>query len=155
MRTTTLTLNALALSLALAPASHAETIKDQLTGAWTLLEGAEVKADGQKTVPWVKGSLIADKSGQMSFFVIAKDRPKTENVRMPSGQMVSWYGTYTVDEAGKGYTVKVEGASFVPFEGMARDAKVSFSGDTMTTMGSKVATPEGEITPVNVWKRVK
>ena len=39
--------------------------------------------------------------------------------------------------------------------GMVREQTVTFNGDTMTTTGSKVQTPEGPITPVNVWKKAK
>ena len=33
--------------------------------------------------------------------------------------------------------------------------KATFKDNTMTTTGSKVQTPEGPITPVNVWKKAK
>lgn len=155
MRKKFLTAATLAFAMQAPHLAHAQSIKDQMIGAWTLVEGTEVKSDGTKLVPWTKGSLIVEPSGHLSFIVLAKNRPRTENVRIPVGQMVAWYGTYTVDEARKGYTAKIEGASWVPFEGAVRDQTVVFSGDTMTTTGSKVATPEGEITPVNTWRKVK
>ncbi len=111
--------------------------------------------DGKKVVPWAKGSLIIDRGGQISFFVLGKDRSKTDSVRTPAAPMVAWYGTYTVDEAGKKFTAKVEGASSPAFEGAVREQTVTFKDGTMTTTASKVQTPEGAITPVNVWKKAK
>jgi Lipocalin-like domain len=134
-------------------AALAQGLKEKIVGAWTLTEGSEVFADGKKVVPWSKGSLIVSGSGHVSFFVLPKDRAKTDSVRAPAGPMVAWYGTYTVDEGANTFTVKVIGASSPAFEGASRVQSVSFSGDTMTTTASKVDTPEGPITPVNVWKK--
>ena len=36
-----------------------------------------------------------------------------------------------------------------------REQTVTFKDGTMTTTASKVQTPEGAITPVNVWKKAK
>lgn len=135
--------------------ASAQNVKKQIVGAWTLAEGSEILPDGKKIVPWEKGSLIIDPSGQISFFVFAKHRPETDSPRKPSGPFVAWYGTYTVDEKANTYTVKVTGASSPAFEGQTREQTLTFKDDTMTTTGSKVQTPEGPITPVNVWKRVK
>jgi hypothetical protein len=68
--------------------------------------------------------------------------------------MVAYYGSYTVDEAANTFTTKIEGASAPGFEGATRVNTVTFQGDTMTATGSKVDTPQGPITPVNVWKKV-
>jgi hypothetical protein len=71
--------------------------------------------------------------------------PKSENVRIPAAQRVAWYGTYTVDEAGKKYVAKIERPSFPAFEGAVREQAITFGGGTMTTTGSKVSTPDEEI----------
>jgi hypothetical protein len=68
--------------------------------------------------------------------------------------MVAWYGTYTVDETANTFTVTIEGASSPVFEGAKRVQTITFQADTMTASGSKVDTPEGPITPVNVWKKL-
>ena len=93
--------------------------------------------------------------GRASFFVLPKERAKTDSVRIPAGPMVAWYGSYIVDEAASTFTVTVEGASSPAFEGAQRVQTISFQGDTMTLTGSKVDTPEGPISPVNVWKKVQ
>jgi Lipocalin-like domain len=140
------------LSSALTQAALAQSLKDKIAGAWTLTEGSEVFADGKKVVPWSKGSLIVS-NGHVSFFVLPKERSKTDSVRAPAGPMVAWYGAYTVDEGANTVSVKIEGASSPAFEGATRVQTVTFNGDTMTMTASKVDTPEGPITPVNVWKK--
>jgi hypothetical protein len=140
--------------LALPQMACAQGLKEKLIGAYTLVEGSEVFADGKKVVPWAKGSLQLSRAGRVSFFVLPKERAKTDSVRTPAGPMVAWYGTYTVDEATNTYTAKIDGASSPAFEGASRGQTVTFQGNTMTTTGSKVDTPEGPITPVNVWKKV-
>jgi hypothetical protein len=130
-------------------------LKDKVVGAYTLAEGSEVFADGKKVVPWAKGSLQVSPTGRVSFFVLPKERTKTDSVRTPAGPMVAWYGSYVVDEAASTVTVTIEGASSPAFEGAKRVQTIAFQGDTMTWTGSKVDTPEGPISPVNIWKKVQ
>jgi Lipocalin-like domain len=132
----------------------AQSLKEKVIGAYTLAEGSEVFADGRKIVPWTKGSLQVSPTGRVSFFVLPKERAKTDSVRTPAGPMVAWYGNYVIDEAANTVTVTIEGATSPAFEGAKRVQTVTFQGDTMTWNGSKVDTPEGPITPVNIWKKV-
>jgi hypothetical protein len=60
-----------------------------------------------------------------------------------------------VNEADNTLTWKVERATNTSIDGATRTQKISFKGDIMTTTGSDVKTPQGPITPVNEWKRVK
>src|ERR1039458_9696338 len=115
--------------IALSGSAMAQTLKSQIVGGWTLVEGSEIMADGKKVVPWAKGSLIIDRDGQISFFVLGKDRSKTDSVRTPAAPMVAWYGTYTVDETGKKYSAKIEGASSPAFEGAVREQTVTFRSE--------------------------
>jgi hypothetical protein len=142
------------LALTYPQLASAQNLKKRLVGAWTLAEGSEIMPDGKKVVPWEKGSLIVDPSGHLSFFVVAKNRDKTDSPRKPAGPLVAYYGTYTVDGNNK-FTIKITGSASPAFEGATREQTVSFQGDKMTVTGSKVQTPEGAITPVNVWQRAK
>jgi hypothetical protein len=141
------------LALAVPQIAGAQSLKEKIVGAYTLVQGSEVFADGKTVVPWAKGSLQISPTGRVSFFVLSKERTKTDSVRTPAGPMVAWYGEYVVDEAAKTVTVTIEGASSPAFEGLKRVQAVTFQRDTMTWIGSKVETPEGPITPVNIWKR--
>jgi hypothetical protein len=137
--------------------AHAGSLTQQVSGAWTLTSGAEQMPDGTKTVPWSAGNLILDPSGHMSFFVLAADR-KTDgppDPRQPAGPMVAYYGTWTADDAAKTLTFRVENASAPAFNGATRVQYVAVTPDTLITKGSPVKTPQGEITPINEWRRAK
>jgi hypothetical protein len=146
-----------ALCLMALPA-HAETLLQQVTGTWTLTSGYELAADGTKTEPWVAGNLILEPSGHMSFFVLGKDRQKPAgppDPRVPVGPIVAYYGTFTTDDAAKTVTYHVEEASAPVFSGATRVQSITVTADTLTTKGSQLKTPQGEITPVNEWRRAK
>jgi hypothetical protein len=149
-------IGALFIGLLALPA-HAESLLQQVAGAWTLTSGSEKMADGTVIELWGAGSLILDPSGHMSFFVFGKNRPPatSPDPRVPLGPMVAYYGTFTVDDDTKTLTYHVAAASSPMFNSATRMQTVTLSGDTMTTTGSTVNTPQGPITPVNVWKRAK
>jgi hypothetical protein len=135
--------------------AHADSLVQQVSGAWTLTSGSEQMPDGTKTVPWSAGNLILDPSGQMSFFVFAADR-KTDgppDPRKPAGPMVAYYGTWTADDAAKTVTFHVGNASAPAFSGATRIQYVTVTPSTLITKGSPVKTPQGEITPINEWRR--
>jgi hypothetical protein len=144
------------LCMGLSTGAHAQGLKEKVIGAWTLNDGSELFQDGKKLTPWVEGNLILDTNGHFSFFVLGKDRiAANDDVRIPSGPLVAYYGTYTVNDAENMLTYKVEHAANPKFDGAIRTQKVTFKGDLMTTTGSDVKTPQGTITPVNEWKKVK
>jgi hypothetical protein len=152
MTTTALAL----LCLGLASPANAQGLKQQIVGTWTLESGTENYPDGKKNMPWLTGNLIIDSTGHASLFLVGRDQPKdSPSVRTPVGPFVAYYGTYTVNEAEKGLTWKVEYSASPLFNGTVRTQKISVNGDVMTWTGSEVKTPEGGMTPVNVWKRAK
>ena len=141
----------------LAGPAHAESLLQQVAGAWTLTSGSEKMADGAVNEIWGAGSLILDPSGHMSFFVFGKNRPPatSPDPRVPLGPMVAYYGTFSADDDTKTLTYHVAAASSPMFNAATRMQTVTLSGDTMTTTGSTVNTPQGPITPINVWTRAK
>ena len=141
----------------LAGPAHAESLLQQVAGAWTLTSGSEKMADGTVNEIWGAGSLILDPSGHMSFFVFGKNRPPatSPDPRVPLGPMVAYYGTFSADDDTKTLTYHVAAASSPMFNSATRMQTVTLSGDTMTTTGSTVNTPQGPITPINVWTRAK
>jgi hypothetical protein len=145
----------LLLCIGIAAPANAESLKDKLTGAWSLEAGSETSQDGKKVVPWSAGSLILASSGQFSFFIVGKDRPKGGgDPRIPVGPLVGYYGTYTVNEADNTFVYKIEHATNSSFDGGTRTLKISFQGDAMTTT-TDVKTPQGTIVAANTWKRAK
>jgi hypothetical protein len=145
-----------ALMLGAALPASAQGLKEQLVGTWMLTAGTEQHPDGKKVTPWSEGRLIFDSNGNLAFFLIGRDRPKTGNdPRVPVGPAVAYYGTYSVNEQTKSLTWKIERALWPGFDGGERNQSVALTGDTMTTTGSPVQTPQGAIIPINEWKRVK
>ena len=69
--------------------------------------------------------------------------------------MVAYYGTFTTDDAAKTVTIHVEDASAPAFSDGTRVQYITVTADTLTTKGSPVKTPQGEITPINEWRRAK
>ena len=154
-RRTTLALSTLALAYIATPAS-AQSIKDQVVGTWTLASGIEKRSDGTSNPTWVAGNLVLTAAGHVSLFLIGKDRAKADaDPRVPIAPFVAYYGIYTVDEATKTMTFNVEMGSSPVWEKAVRKQTVSMTGDAMTLTGSPVKLPQGDIVPINEWKRTK
>jgi hypothetical protein len=143
------------LLISAASGASAQSLSTKMAGAWTLVSGSENYPDGKKNMPWATGNMILD-AGHISFFLVGKDQPNTSpSVRTPVGPFVAYYGNYTVDEANNTVTYKIEQGASPIQNGTTRVQKVTFDGDTMTWTGSEIKTPEGTMTPVNQWKKVK
>jgi hypothetical protein len=136
--------------------ADAQNLKEKMIGAWTLESGSENFTDGKKLLPWATGNLILDQTGHISVFLMGRDRPTTSpSTRTPVGPAVAYYGTYSVSEADSTVTIKIERSLSPSIDGVTRTQKVDFKGDTMTITGSEVKTPEGTMTPVNEWLKLK
>jgi hypothetical protein len=134
----------------------AQSLQQQIVGTWTLESGSENYADGKRIASWATGNLMIDANGHVALFLVGRDQPNTsQSVRTPVGPFVAYYGTYTVNEAEKVLSFKVDHAASPLFNGSVRTQKISFNGDVMTLIGSELKTPEGMMTPVNQWKPAK
>ena len=116
----------MALGVALLPSNvvgQQKSIKEQLVGTWTFVSSTTKLPDGSPawgTNP--KGLLIFTENGYFSSQIVRSDLPKfasnnraqgtpEENKAVVQGS-ISTFGTYTVDETKKTYTLKFEGSSF-------------------------------------------
>jgi Lipocalin-like domain len=127
-RRTTLALTALAFlcfGIALPPSDalgQQKTLKELIVGTWILDSVYDQTEDGIKHEPWgpgVEGIAIFDQNGHYSWQIISADRPKSEGTspRTPVGQVNCFFGTYTVDEKTKTYTVHIERCTFPQWDG--------------------------------------
>jgi hypothetical protein len=142
-----------------------KTLKDQLLGSWTLVSAETIEPNGTK-FPLVKGTPVKGfqvftAEGRVSFQVIgdhqrlaSNDRTKMtpEEMKAMAESILSYFGTYTVNEAEKSYTVRIESSSFQ--NQTANDGKrmVELNGDDL-----KVTNP-GRLAggqTMMVWKRIK
>ncbi len=116
----------MALGVALLPSDvigQQKSIKEQLVGTWTFVSSTTKLPDGSPA--WgtnSKGLLIFTENGYFSSQIVRSDLPKfasnnrtqgtpDENKAVVQGSIAN-FGTYTVDETKKTYTLKFEGSSF-------------------------------------------
>ncbi len=118
-------------SFAQAPA---KSVKDQLVGHWQLVSVAMNNTQPYGNSP--KGSLFVDADGHFSTIVLSDGDAKS----------ISYFGTYTVDEANSTMIIHIDGTTRGNATGHDQKRVVSFSGDDMT-----VATPSGAVKLT--WKR--
>jgi hypothetical protein len=138
--------------------AHAESIREQIVGEWSLAIGGEQFADGKRIAYWNTGRTIFTASGQF-VLLLYKDRPKPEgpsDPRIPVGPMVANYGRYAVDEDAKTMTYYIDTSSAPALNGETRSQSIQMNGETYTTMSTPIKMPSGEvIIPVNEWRRAK
>jgi Lipocalin-like domain len=106
-------------------ATEPKSYKDMLVGTWRLLIADEVEPDNtQKPLfgPNPMGTLIFTANGHYSLQIMRYNRPKfatndrtkgtTDENKSAISQIISHFGTYTVDEASKTLTFRVEGSAY-------------------------------------------
>lgn len=106
-------------------AAQPKSYKDMLVGTWRLLIADEVEPDNtQKPLfgPNPIGTLIFTANGHYSLQIMRYGRPKfavndrsngtAEENKAAISQMISHFGTYTVDEASKTLAFRIEGSAF-------------------------------------------
>ena len=145
---------AIVLGLALLPGpavGQQKSLKDQLIGAWTFISSTTKFPDGSPV--WgsnPKGLIIFTEDGHYSSHVLRSDRPKfasnsratgtpEENKAAVRGGIAS-FGSYTVDEAKKSFTVRFDGSSYPNLEGTTQTRPFTITGDEL-----KVTNPSPSI----------
>ena len=151
--------------LTLLPASpYLSSFKQQVTGAWILISNDNTAPDGTKRQlfgPNPQGILILDASGSAQTQMRA-DRPKfaisnrlqgtaEENKAIVQGT-VAFYGTWTVDEASKVLTMRLNASLFPNQVGEVSRSPIVIIGDEMTM---NVPSPGAGGTTVSVYQRAK
>jgi Lipocalin-like domain len=157
-----------ALGLALLPATSGaqqNSLKEQVVGTWVSVSNINTAPNGTKTDlfgPNPNGSLIFESNGRFSLIGMRSDLPKfgtnnratgtaEENKAVVQGS-IAYFGTYSVNEADKSFTVQVEGATFPNWTGATQKRALSISGDELTFINA--AGSSGGSNEVK-WKRVK
>jgi hypothetical protein len=144
-------------------ASLAQTVKD-FVGTWTLVstttEQGGVKSD--TFGPNAKGRLVFDAEGRYVITFFAANLPKfasnnrtigtaDENKAIVAGSLTH-FGTYTVNEADKSFTFRVENATFPNWDKTEQKRSFVITGDELKYT-TPVATSGGTATVI--WKRAK
>jgi hypothetical protein len=143
--------------------SQQKSMKEQLVGTWTFVSSTTKLPDGSPawgTNP--RGLLIFTANGYFSSQIVRSDLPKfasknraqgtpEENKAVVQGS-IGTFGTHTVDETKKTYTLKFEGSSFPNRVGTEQTRPFTIAGDELKV--TNPATTVGGSSEI-VYKRAK
>jgi hypothetical protein len=139
--------------------------KEQLVGAWSLVSIDFVRPDGSRSATFggsPKGIAFFDGGGHYIISVMRSDRPKyainnfadgtaDENKATAQG-VITYFGTYSVNEADRTIAIHIEGSSFPNWNGADQKRIFVIAGNEL-----KLTSPaaSGAGTAEVVWKRAK
>ena len=137
-----------------------------ILGAWTLVSVEGVRDDGTKSEPFgpkPKGIIIFSPGGYFSLFqsradvpkLAANDREKAtrEEARAVVAAPIAYYGTYSVNEADKALSVRLEASTYANLVG-GEQKRVITSLTTDELKFTNPRTPAG-VTLHTTWKRAQ
>jgi hypothetical protein len=135
-------------------------LKESIVGSWTIVSAVDKYEDGKSNNPWgpgLKGNIIFDGSGRFAQIIIGGPEAsmKTADPRRPDAYVVAYYGTYTVNEADKLVTTKLEYASYSARAGSELGWKVTGDNDVLTLIGTPRKDQLGTFSPNLEVKRAK
>jgi len=153
---------------AMTSTASAESLKDQVVGTWTLVSNYAERADGTRLQTFgadPKGTVIYQANGRFAYIIMGDVRKKfaagnrmegtdEENKSVVQGS-ISYYGTYSVDEASQTLTWNIERASFPNWDGTTRKISVSVSGDRLSQVAAPIPSASGPYVPHLEWVRAK
>ena len=129
-----------------------KSLKDQLIGTWTFVSSTAKRADGSPA--WGadgKGQMSLDANGRYFSIIVRSDLAKyASNNRMQTSPAedkatvqgaIAFFGTYTVNEADRSYTLRVDGSSYPNWNGVDRKQFV----ESITADELKIRNPEPSI----------
>jgi Lipocalin-like domain len=99
--------------------AQGSSLKDQLVGQWQL-----VSVGINNTAPYgdnPTGSMLLDAAGHYSIIVVSNGGARN----------ISYYGTYTVDEANKSMTMHITGGTRANAAGRDQTRQVTVDGDQL------------------------
>ena len=147
--------------------SQPKSLKEQLVGTWTLVSWEQRKADGTAVQQFganPKGISFFDGTGHYIITVMRSDRAKygidsfgqianatAEENKATAHGTITYFGTYSVNEADRSIDIRVEASSFPNWNGTDQKRFFELTEDQLKLT---VRPPRGG--PVDVlWKRAK
>jgi hypothetical protein len=149
---------------AIHPAIADAQAANELVGTWSLV--SETYEQNGKTIqpygPNPKGFQIFESDGRFAVIIVDPDLPKfasdnrvagtaEENKAVVQGSL-AYFGAYAVDDAGKTWSVQIEGATFPNWMGRSEKRTFAITGDVLTITNPKAS---AGLAATLVWKRVK
>ena len=140
-----------------------KSLTEELLGTWTLVSHESVLPDGSKFPRYganPKGVAFFDAGGHFILTAMRSDRAKyasghpaqgtaEENKATAQGTM-TYFGTYSVNEADSTIAIHIEASSFPNWNGADQKRIVTITGDQL-----KLSAPVAFGTAEVVWKRAK
>lgn len=141
-------------------------LKQRIVGTWMLVSILLIAPDGKRTEPPIgpnaKGMLILDPAGYFSWILLSSDIPKVASNSLPAatdaekkamGQgTLTYFGTYTVDEASTALVMRIEISSYPNFSGAEQRRTIKLENDELT-LTNPTAANAGSATVI--WKRAR
>jgi hypothetical protein len=134
-----------------------KSLKEQLVGTWKFVSAVDTRPDGTKFDPFGgngAGTQSFASTGQFNYQILRSDTGSDtgdEFESMAQG-VISYFGSYSLDDSGKMLTQHVESSSFPSFNGTDRKWSLALSTDELT-LSSEVAASGGS--NELKWKRVQ
>jgi hypothetical protein len=119
------------------------SLRDSLIGTWTITAVNNHYEDGTiKTVfgTGVTGRYVFGRDGLFSETIIGEPRGdlKSADPRRPDAYIVVNLGRYTVDDANRTISYKIDRAAYSPRNGSERSLIATVQGDTATLVTAKI-----------------
>jgi hypothetical protein len=151
----------------LAGEAAAQSLKQQIVGAWEFVVAEVTAPDGRKSFPFgetPKGLLIFTPDGRFTQIHVAGDVPKFASGNRLTGtaeeyaainrRSLAVFGTYTVDEEKKTVTYKIVSSTFPNWEGEAQTRTIDkLNADEFVNTNPNVAGGRGSAS--NLYRRAK
>jgi hypothetical protein len=126
-------------------AAQQKTVREQLVGSWLMATNTTTGPDGTKVDtygPNAKGIAIFDSNGRFILITTRSDLPRfasnnrgtgtaDENRAVVQGSL-AYFGTYSVNETDKSYTVQIEASMYPNWVGTAQKRMIAIAGDEFT-----------------------
>lgn len=143
----------------------AQSPKEQIGGAWTLVSADSVRPDGSRVEVFgsnPKGIMIFSRDGHFALVQMRAGLPRIaangrdhgtaeENKVIVQGS-IAYFGTYSVNEADKVITLKLEGTTFANILGAGEQKRLITSLTPDELKFTNPRTPSGATLEVG-WKR--
>jgi hypothetical protein len=137
-----------------------KSLEEQLVGTWTLASTTDQYEDGHTGNAWgpiVKGALSFDGKGHYIYTIIGGDlspQPPSSAPPISKRNVVTYFGTYSVDEAASTVTYTADRGTESVFDGVPRKASVTLNGsEEMVQTLPVIKLPTATWSPRLVWKR--
>jgi hypothetical protein len=134
------------------------SLKEQLVGVWTLISWEQTKGDGTRIERYgtgPKGMAFFDTAGRYVISVMRSDRARyvndaprlgsAEENREAADGTITYFGTYSTDEADGSLAIHVEASPFPNWNGTDQKRFVSIAGGQLTLT---VRTAAGDVVDV-------